>query len=184
MEMKHISVVFTLVFSIFLTAVLVSASESDYDNKIEVETIVFEWKVDCDVIHIRLSAKTDGWVGIGFNPSEQMKDANFILGYVKDGDVNVSDHFGSADRQHEKDEKLGGTDDVTNISGKEVNGITQVCFTIPMHSKDSNDQALSADKETKVLLAYGAGRDSFRARHQFRTALNVNLKTGKFTKIK
>jgi len=113
-----------------------------------------------------------------------MKDANFILGYVKDGNVKVSDHFGSANRQHEQDDKLGGSDDVTGISGKEVNGITEVCFTIPMHSKDPNDQILSEDKETKVLLAYGAGRDSFLARHQFRTALNVNLKTGKFTKIK
>jgi hypothetical protein len=35
-----------------------------------------------------------------------------------------------------------------------------------------------------VLLAYGAGRDSFKTKHQFKTALKVNLSTGEFSELK
>lgn len=156
----------------------------DYDHKISVDKVTFEWKLDGKNINVRLQAETEGWVGIGFNPSEDMKDANFILGYVKKGSVKVTDHFGTSKRQHKADKKLDGKNDVTNAAGKEADGVTEISFTIPLDSDDAKDAVIAADKETTVLLAYGAGRDSFRSKHKFRTALKVNLTTGKYTEAK
>lgn len=150
-----------------------------YDHKIEVKNMDFQWKVDGPDIHIKLKAKTTGWVGIGFNPSKEMKDANFILGYVKQGKPRATDHYGHTLRQHKSDKKLGGKKNVSNIAGKEENGFTEISFTIPLDSGDPKDQAISLDKDTTVMLAYGAGRDSFRSKHQFKTSLKVNLKSGK-----
>jgi hypothetical protein len=169
---------------IILSAGMCLAGSNGYDHKITVENIVFEWKLSGETIHIRLSAKTEGWVGIGFNPSKRMKDANFIIGYVEAGNVNVADHFGTTQRQHKEDTKLGGQMNITDIAGKEENGVTEITFSIPLNSDDSMDRPVWTDKETTVLLAYGAGRDSFTARHQFKTALKVHLSTGEFSVLK
>jgi DOMON domain len=170
--------------ALFLSAGLCFGQSGELDHKIEVEKIAFEWKVEKELIHVRLTAETTGWVGIGFNPSVEMKDANFVIGYVKKGKVKVTDHFGVTNRQHQKDEKVGGKNNITNIAGSEKNDITEISFTIPLNSGDSKDQALVPDKDSTILLAYGLGRDSFRTKHKFKAVLNVNLKTGQFKRVK
>ena len=169
---------------VILSAGVCLAGSNTYDHKIAVENIVFEWNLSGETIHIRLSAKTEGWVGIGFNPSKRMKDANFIIGYVKEGDVKVTDHYGTTERQHEKDTKLGGQINIADIAGKEENGITEIAFSIPLNSEGPKDRPIWTDKDNTVLLAYGSGRDSFRAKHQFKTALKVNMSTGEFSTVK
>jgi len=158
------------------------ADDIQYTNKIDVKDMSFQWKIDGDQIHIKLVAKTAGWVGIGFNPTKIMKDANFILGYVKGGKPTVTDHFGTGERKHEHDKKLGGESNISNIFGKEENGKTEIGFTFPLNSGDSNDQEIKVDQDNIILLAYGAGRDSFRALHKYRTPIIVNLSSGKYKK--
>lgn len=175
----------TIIFLwVVLSTGLCFAVSDEYDHKIAFENIVFEWKLAGETIHIRLAAKTEGWVGIGFNPSTRMKDANFIIGYVKEGNVKVTDHYGTTERQHEKDTKLGGQMNIADIAGKEENGVTEITFSIPLNSEDPKDRPIWTDKDNTVLLAYGAGRDSFRAKHQFKTALKVNMRTGEFSEVK
>jgi len=173
-----------LLFAIFFSSNSCFGEATIFDHKIELKNMVFEWKLEKEMITIRISAKTTGWVGIGFNPTVEMKDANFIIGYVKEGKVKVTDHFGITNRQHQNDTKIGGKKNITNITGSEKNKVTEIGFTLPLNSGDPKDQVLYPDKETVVLLAHGSGRDSFRAKHQFRTSLKVNLKTGKYTKLK
>jgi hypothetical protein len=180
---KTIWVTFILLW-VALSTVLCFAFSGEYDYKIAVENVVFQWKITGETIHIRLAAKTEGWVGIGFNPSARMKDANFIIGYVKEGEVNITDHYGTTERQHEKDTKLGGQMNITDMAGKEEKGVTEITFSIPLNSEDPKDQPIWTDKDNTVLLAYGAGRDSFRAKHHFRTVLKVNMSTGEFSSLK
>lgn len=161
----------------------VEASDG-FDHKIEVEKMVFEWTLSADAIHVRLAAETEGWVGIGFNPSKRMKDANFILGYVKNGKVKVTDHHGTTERQHVKDKKLGGEKNVSDVAGKEENGVTEIRFTIPLDSGDPKDSPIWTDKPNTILLAHGSGRDSFRTKHVFKTALTVDLGSGEFSSVK
>ncbi|SMC59936.1 DOMON domain-containing protein [Desulfocicer vacuolatum DSM 3385] len=160
------------------------AEERPFDHQLKTDTIVFNWSIDADNIRIQLSAKTKGWVGIGFNPTKKMKDANFILGYVKNNKVSITDHFGITSHQHKPDKKLGGKSNISNISGQEKGGITTISFTIPLNSEDETDRIISGQGKTTVLLAYGSGRDSFRSRHKFRTVLEVELTTGTFETIK
>ncbi|MBA4367512.1 MAG: DOMON domain-containing protein [Desulfobacterium sp.] len=182
--MNKILVYMTLAFTIFLNTGECIGGTASFDHKIEVDKMSFEWKLDDKVIHIRLAAETTGWVGIGFNPSKEMKDANFIIGYVKNGKAKVMDHTGTSNRQHDADKKAGGKDNVTDITGSEQKEVTEIGFTIPLNSGDTEDQVIDPDAETTVLLACGSGRDSFRTKHEFNTVLKVFLKTGKFTKIK
>ena len=169
---------------VILSVGLCFAGSVEYDYKIAVENVVFEWKLASETIHIRLIAKTEGWIGIGFNPSKGMKDANFIIGYVEEGNVKVADHYGTTKRNHKEDTKLGGQINISNIAGKQDNGVTEMTFSIPLNPQDSMDRPIWTDKDNTVLLAYGTGRDSFRAKHQFKTALKVNLSTGEFSTLK
>ena len=151
---------------------------ADYTHEVKAKKMSFAWTVNGDRLDVKLSAETTGWVAVGFNPTDAMKGANFILGFVKDGKVTLSDDFGDSPSGHKPDDKLGGTEDVTLVGGSEENGATTIEFSIPLASADANDGKINADGETIVLLAYGPDRDSFKVKHKFRTAMKVNLTTG------
>jgi hypothetical protein len=155
-----------------------SVQGASYDHEMEGAGVTFSWKVDGDTLHGKLSAKTKGWVAVGFNPVEKMQGGNYILGYVKGNDVEVADHFGNKKINHDLDEKLGGTSDVTMVSGSEKGGTTTIEFTIPLNSGDEYDTVLVPDGETTVVLAHGPPRDSFKARHRNQAIKTVNLSTG------
>ena len=153
---------------------------TNYDHEIKLRKMSFSWKIDKQRILIKLTAMTEGWVGIGFNPTRRMRDANFILGYVKGGNVMITDAFGVRAREHISDTSINGRNNVTSISGNERGGVTTIEFAIPLDSKDSADKKLTVNGFTTVLLAFGKGGDNFYSRHRFRSSLKVNLSTGNY----
>lgn len=48
-----------------------------------------------DQPEVILSAPTEGWVAVAFNPTEMMQGANFIIGYVQDGQVYIRNDYGN-----------------------------------------------------------------------------------------
>lgn len=173
-----------VIAGILLVVFATCANGGSYAHEVQDKKISFAWRIDGDVLAVKMAAETDGWVGIGFNPSKEMKDANFVLGYVKKGKAKIIDEYGSTERTHKSDKKLGGTTDAVLVSGTEEGGITTIEFTIPLDSGDKNDVAIDPNGDTVVLLAYGAGRDSFKSKHKYRTTLKVNLGTGVSQEIK
>lgn len=172
----------TLALILFVFPIAVSAM--DYPQKLEAKDMDFSWRIDGDQIHIKLSAKTTGWVAIGFDPEKDMQGANIIIGAVKKGKFKVEDHYGDRRRGHSSDKELGGNNDVMNASGSEVDGITTISFSIPLDTGDKYDKPVTPDKMTKIMLGYGSGKDSFRTRHPYRAVYEVNLMTGEREEIK
>lgn len=152
----------------------------DYAHKVTIADMSFEWTVDGGEIHIQLTAKTKGWLGIGFSPESRMRGANFILGYVKQGEVSIQDAYGIREIQHIKDEANDGETNISDVSGFENGNRTTISFTIPMDSGDSNDKPMVPGQKTTVLLGFGPDRDNFYSRHTFRTRIQVNLQTGEY----
>jgi hypothetical protein len=79
--------------------------------------------------------------------------------------------------KHKDDDKIGGQSNISNVSGSEEKGTTEVAFTIPVNSGDEKDAALSLDGDNIVLLAYGKS-DRIVLKHKFRAVLSLNLSTG------
>ena len=156
-----------------------TALAMDGGYALEAGKIKLFWHIVEKNINIKLSAPTAGWVGIGFNPAEEMKDANFIIGYVKDGEVKVIDHHGSGKRQHRDDIALGGTDNVTGATGSESDGVTEIGFSLPLQTGDSLDGSLQPAADTIVLLAFGM-TDRLAQQHVHRARLKLNLANGKY----
>ena len=78
--------IMTTVFSAILMLILpLTVWAMDYQHKIEAEGISFAWTIEGDLIHVRLSAKTEGWVAVGFDPEDVMAGADIIIGMVTDG---------------------------------------------------------------------------------------------------
>ncbi|VEN73543.1 DOMON domain protein [Candidatus Desulfarcum epimagneticum] len=170
----------------WLASLAPAMADAGYDHEISGDPVRFQWKLNPDkkTIQIRLSAQTKSWVAVGFNPDQRMQGADFVMGYVKKGKVKVTDHFGTGVFVHKKDESLGGAMNVFDVSGKEAGGVTEISFSRPLDSGDAYDKPIVPDRETTLLLAYGAGRDSFRAAHAFRAVYKVSLSTGAFKKVR
>lgn len=169
-----------LFVSCLVLALCSTAFAAGYDHEISVQKVTLSWKVDGSNLNVKLSAPTKGWVGVGFNPSDEMKDAKYVLGYVQDGKTTLSDEFGVGVNKHEAVEELGGKSDVILVGGKEEGGVTTIEFSLPLVSKDSKGGKIDPAADTVVLLAYGPDHDSFKMKHKFRTKLTVNLTTGKY----
>lgn len=137
-------------------------------GKVVTDEITFEWKIIGNEMECILRGKTSGWVSVGFNPTDKMKDANYIIGYVNGNDVLIHDHFGHSPIGHRRDiDYRGGegTEDVTVISGKESGGWTELVFRIPLDSGDKYDVPLLKGTH-KIILAHGP-RKNFTSKHRF-----------------
>lgn len=158
---------------------LTGAELGDYSHGIAVADMHFLWRLREDSIDIKLVAPTKGWVAVGFNPEtgRTMKGANLIIGFVRAGKAEVVDHYGTMKDKHKGDDKIDGQTNVSNVSGSEEGGATEVAFTMPLNSGDAKDTPLSLDGDNIVLLAYGKS-DRIVLKHKFRALLSLNLSTG------
>ena len=174
-------VVFTLIMVLAHTGTLMA---QEYKHSFEAEDMKVFWTLDGDKIHFKLAAPTEGWVGIGFDPEDAMGGGDIVIGAVKNGKVRIEDHFADRKRGHSPDKKLGGDNQVLNPQGMEENGVTTISFTKVLAADDKYDKTIAADKPYRIMLAYGSGRDSFRAGHRYRGVYDVNFSTGEVTKVK
>lgn len=175
--------ILTIIIIVFLS-VSGGAMASDYDHKLNVDEMDVLWRIDGEKIHIQLAAKTTGWVAIGFDPENAMQGANIIIGAVKNGKVRIEDHYADRKRGHQSDEKLGGNNHVLDPRGMEADGVTTISFTLPLNSGDKWDKPIDPGQRSRIMIAYGGGRDSFRAGHVWRGIYDVNFSAGESWKIK
>jgi hypothetical protein len=158
---------------------LTGAELGDYGKGIAVGDMHFLWTLGEDSIDIKLVAPTKGWVSVGFNPEtgRTMKGANLIIGLVRAGKAEVVDHYGTMKDKHKDDDRIGGQTNVSNVTGSEEQGTTEVAFTIPLDSGDAKDGVVNRAGNNVVLLAYGKS-DRIVLKHKFRAVVNLDLSTG------
>ena len=159
-----------------LIALPAAAQQGDSFEEARIGNIAVKWQLQGEDLRVELSANTTGWVSVGFDPDHQMAGANIIIAYVQDGTVHLSDDYGTASFAHDRDENLGGTNDVTEIDGEEQDGRTTVRFTIPLDSGDEKDKPLSRGNSYTVLVAHGRnGADDFSSYHAARGSFEMEL---------
>ena len=171
------AIIFASVFLFFNLAQSKTEKQAVNDqgyNEISAEGITLQWKISDSLLEVIVSAPTDGWVAVGFDPSSLMKDANIIIGFIRDGDPEIRDDFGSWYTSHDSDESLGGSNDVIIRGGSESGKKTEFAFALPLDSGDPNDRALVEGKTYSVILAYGTV-DDFSTRHKKRTRVEITL---------
>lgn len=135
---------------------------------------VFEWTVDGDEIEGKISAPTTGWVAIGFNPTNRMQGATYVIGYVQNNTVNMRHDWGHTPTGHQAVTAAGGTSRLTAIGGSERNGRTELHFRLPMNPGDRFFSPIKAGERNTVIWAFGPnGSNNYTAYHAQRGAVTI-----------
>jgi len=137
-----------------------SSAAAAQGNQVTAGGVTMRWSVVGSDLSVTLSAVTSGWVAVGFKPTVGMQNANFIIGYVSGGTAVIEDNFGTSPSEHVADT----IQNVTNKSGSEAGGITEISFQIPLNSGDAQDQPLAVGESCNIILAHGPA-DNFTSEH-------------------
>jgi len=145
-------------------------------GEVLIDGVTLQWNTDASEIEVTVSAPTTGWIALGIEPLAVMKDADIIIGYVSDGEVFLRDDWGDGYTSHKSDEELGGTDDITLVSGSEEDGITEISFTRLLAADDVYDRELETGITYNILLAYGRDdADNFQGHHAWAGSVSIEI---------
>ncbi|UCG54548.1 MAG: hypothetical protein JSV32_08240, partial [Dehalococcoidia bacterium] len=132
------------------------------------------WWSDEQYIYIGIRAETNGFVAVGIQPGSRMKNADMVLGFVKNGETTVYDMFSMGDfGPHQPDVELGGTNDILEFAGSEQDGSTTIEFKRSLNTGDDYDKPLSKGTN-KIIWSYGSG-DELNRKHTNRGYGEINL---------
>jgi hypothetical protein len=161
---------------VIFMGLIVYAGFAAGSEKVLAENWSVGWTFIGNEIEFTLKAPTSGWVSIGFNPSNGMKDAEYILGYVQGGNTVVRQDFGTGRFSHKAVTDLGWNQSITVVSGIEAGSVTTVVFRLPLQWGESYGTVFKQGETYKVLLAYGPdNRDDFTSKHRKRTTSSFTL---------
>jgi hypothetical protein len=136
-------------------------TSNEYSNSVTYGSGVFEinWETDAQYIYVGIKAKTTGWVALGFNANSQLKNVDYVFGWVSNGKAYIADEFsGDFHGQHQTDESLGGKDNITDYGGQEKDGYTIIEFKRALISGDIYDANLSSG-DVPIIWSYGSSDD-------------------------
>ncbi len=141
-------------------------ADDEYDQQLDLGDIRVWWRHDEISLYIAFEGDTTGWVAVGINPQRGMQGADYLFGYVKDGEAALWDAFGTAPTgpNHPPDTELGGTDDIVSSIGVEEEGVTRFEVQIPLDSGDAYDHRLEPGMTYPIIVAIG-GEDDFDVYH-------------------
>ena len=132
----------------------------EYSETLDQGTYKLYWYSTESTIRVAMQATTEGWVALGLQPGERMKDSDIILGLVVDGEILLLDSYSSGDfGPHKADSEFGGTDDIVVFGGSESGGSTTVEFERALDTGDSYDVALERGQKMGIIWAYGSTDD-------------------------
>ena len=155
-------VFFVLIFLCLLTSPLFAENTVEFAKDWS-----FSWVFKAESIEFTMSAPTTGWISLGFNPTRRMKDADYILAYVENGKIYISDEYGTGNTSHKSDISLGGKESVQAIAFVEEANKTTIIFSLPLNSGDKYDTVFKQGEKCKVLGAYSNSKN-FKSKHRKR----------------
>jgi len=119
------------------------------------------WRIEGRLIHMAISAQTEGWVAVGLDPVVVMDDADMILGWVEgDRSVHIMDaHSLGPNGPFIPDERTGGTDDILAYAGVERAGCTTIEFSRLLDTGDRSDAPINPGGGNKIVWAYASDDD-------------------------
>lgn len=152
-------------------------SENEYDRMVSYDNGKYElaWAADNEYIYIFMRAMTEGFVALGIQPGTMMREADIIIGFVKDGRVSIRDDYSAnAFGPHSADTDLtGGTDDIIEYFGVEKEEYTTLEFKRKLNTGDKYDHPV-AGGINKIIWAYGFS-DDFQIKHSSRGYGQIEL---------
>ncbi|MDD4651294.1 MAG: DUF2202 domain-containing protein [Methanothrix sp.] len=122
--------------------------------------MVVSWRNDQEYLYLAMNGSTDGWLAIGFEPLEWMKDADMILASVQNGKTVALDEYCTGNYgPHVEDTMLGGTDDIMEFAGSQKAGRTVIELKRKLDTGDKFDKQFSPGQAISVIWALADSPD-------------------------
>jgi DOMON domain len=135
-------------------------TDGEYTGAGTFDDYEIHWTSDGNHVYIGMKAKTSGWLAVGTQPGTTMKDADMVMGFVSDGKATVYDLYSTGDYgPHPQDTELGGTNDILEFGGKEVDGYTTIEFKRLLDTGDKYDRPFSKGTN-EIIWSYGSDDQS------------------------
>ncbi|MCK5252296.1 MAG: hypothetical protein KAQ96_05075, partial [Thermoplasmata archaeon] len=144
----------------------VDAGEYDLMVKLDSDRYEIHWTYDGADIYVAIRGQTTGWIAIGFDPTDRMKDADMVYGWVDSvGGLTIFDLYATGvNGPHPEDTQQGGTYDLLDAAGTEDSGWTTLEFTRKLNTGDTYDNVIPTTGTIPIIWAVGPS-DSFTAQH-------------------
>jgi len=134
-------------------------SEGEYGLAVDLSggDFLLRWQVEGDTIFFAMSAVTDGYLSVGFDPEFLMKGADLVVGWVNGtGNAFIVDAYSTGQfGPVVMDTDLGGTDDILGSAGAVREGWTTIEFSRPLSTGDPYDKDIPLAGEIVVMWAIG-----------------------------
>ncbi len=140
--------------SVAATPITKAAVVANDTKQVTVDGFTLTWQVQGPNVHMSVAYKTTGWVGVGFGKQPLMNGAHIIIGYVNHGKAVVQDDVGEG-HYHAPENQFGGKNDLTDVSGSLVNGVTKLEWTMPLNTGNPKDIVLVPGQPVSVIFAHG-----------------------------
>jgi hypothetical protein len=111
---------------------------------------VVHWRLDNETIYFAIDYEATGWVGFGFSPNGNMRQADMIIAWVNATGAYFQDRHIDAFAMPQIDAQQ----DYTFISGEERAGRTVIEFSRPLNTCDDDDYKLGVGT-VKLIWANG-----------------------------
>ncbi len=124
-------------------------------------TFEIYWKNDAEYLYMAMRANTTGWIAVGFEPSDWMKDAEIVMGNVSDGSVTVQDQYSTGNYgPHIPITQLGGTNSILESGGKQENGSTIIEFKRRMNAGDKYNKIFTSGQVVPIIWGFSDSESS------------------------
>ncbi|MEL6561578.1 MAG: DOMON domain-containing protein [Bacteroidota bacterium] len=167
-----------LKFGMIMLLLVVTGSHIEAQNTTAVGGISFTYTIQRDSLACTLEAKTNGWIGVGFNDKNSIVNSDLLLFNIINGIASSTDLYVKGVGNPQKDSVLGGANTVRRLNGIEKDGITKVTFTIPLRSEDPFDFEHRFKEPYWLILAYSV-EDDFSHHSRVREHVPFKLEVSK-----
>ncbi len=111
------------------------------------------WKNDREYLYMALNSSANGWLSLGFEPLEWMKNADIVLASIQDKAIVLDEYCTGNYGPHIEDTLLGGTNDITEYAGRRDLGHTVIEFKRKLNTGDRFDKAFVPGQAISIIWA-------------------------------
>ena len=104
------------------------------------------------------TAPTQGWLAVGFNNEERLRDTRFVIGAMIGESFHFEEHVAQVS-DHARVQDAGLVVTADDVSGARVGDGTIMRFSMPMTFPDSNRSITSPKNTTYVMRAWSHHTD-------------------------
>ncbi|MCX8058439.1 MAG: DOMON domain-containing protein [Spirochaetes bacterium] len=153
-------------------------TQNEYSNKFSFDggNFLVYTEILGDIVYFAIESTAKGWVSIGFDPTNAMKDADMIFGVVLEKETKAYDTYSTGIfGPHPDDTSLGGTFDILAFSGKRDQNKIYFEFSRKLNTGDKFDKIITKGKDIKLIWAYSNSND-INSKHTKRGSGLINIK--------